>query len=105
MRHQQGGGVGKEALAKRGWKEGVVSKEVLARRRCRRGEEVLVRRCRQRGIGEEGLARRGRVGGVGEEEALARMRHAGVMINNNVITKNKLRRLIISQIVLIFCSA
>ncbi len=60
-RHFQQGGIGnKEASAKMLWRGG---------------------------FDQEGLARRVWQRGVSKEEASARMSYAGVMINNNVITK------------------
>ncbi len=81
-------------MRRRRRQEGVVGEEGSATKNHRRGV-----------VGKEGWSTRRRRGGIGEEEASVRMRYASVMININVITKNKLGRLIFSRIDLIFCSA
>ncbi len=68
-------------MKRRRWQGDVGGKEASATKKRRRG-----------GVSEEGSGTWHWRGGIGEEEALARMRHADVMINNNVFTKNKLRR-------------
>ncbi len=60
---------------------------------------------RRRVVGEESSATSRRRGGVGEEAAIQATNNTGVMINNNLITKNKLKRLSFSQIVLAFASS